>query len=299
MIGILCESMEWSDYALCENIAGMGIPAKLFDLEEDGNEDGILSCSLVVSRIFASAVFRGHEKSLGRMPGIIEMLRENGIPMINSGAAHFYEISKERSTGALAGSGFSVPKVYGVFSPGQTEGAAPIEYPCILKPDCGGRSNYTKIIRSEEELAGFMESAPDIAFLAEEYICPIYGFLTRVEVIGGSCALIVKRSVVENGLSAYHLGSEYMRYDDCSSSIKNTAVSAMDLLEIEVGSMDIIENKTGYYIIDVNSVSNVSEDNTEMFDFDLMKETAAYIVKRFGCRYNGLGLSRAQAAGRQ
>jgi ribosomal protein S6--L-glutamate ligase len=65
-----------------------------------------------------------------------------------------------------------------------------------------------------------------------------------------------------------------------SEEIKDTAVRAMDCLKIEAGSMDIIENKTGYYIIDVNSVSNASEDNTEMFGFDLMKETAAYAVKR-------------------
>ena len=281
MIGILYESKEWSDYALHRNIVSLGVPAILIDLQEDGNEDEILACRMVVSRIFASAVFRGHQKSLDRMPGIIGMLRENGIPMINTGAAHFYEISKERSTGALARSGFPVPKIYGVFSPEQIEGVASIEYPCILKPDCGGRSNYTKIIRNKQELAAFMDEAPDIAFIVEEYICPEYGYLTRIEVIGRCCILIVKRSVVKNGLSAYHLGSEYERYDNCCGSIKNVAVSAMDLLEIEAGSMDIIENETGFYIIDINSVSNVSEDNTEMFSLDLMKETADYIVGRY------------------
>ena len=44
---------------------------------------------------------------------------------------------------------------------------------------------------------------------------------------------------------------------------------------------DIIENHNGFYIIDINSVSNASEDNIEMFDFDLIKETAAHAVKRY------------------
>ena len=36
-----------------------------------------------------------------------------------------------------------------------------------------------------------------------------------------------------------------------------------------------------FSIIDVNAVSNVSEDNTEMFHFDLMKEIAQYIAQQY------------------
>lgn len=31
----------------------------------------------------------------------------------------------------------------------------------------------------------------------------------------------------------------------------------------------------------MNAVSNVSDDNTEMFRFDLMKETAGYIAQQY------------------
>lgn len=280
-IGILFESKEWSSYALHENIVKMGVPAKLIDLQADHNEDEILSCELIVNRIFASAVFRGHQESLSRMPGIIEALQSRNIPMINPYEAHFYEINKEQSTLALAAHGFTVPKVYGVFVPAAINQADVIQYPCVIKPNCGGRTHYTYIARNQDELACHMKSAPDIAFLAEEYIEPEYGYLTRIEVIDRSCKLIVKRSVTENGLSAYHLGSTYTAYSDCNGSIKSAAVRAMDLLQIEAGSMDIIENRNGFYMIDINSVSNASEDNTEMFHFDLMKETAAYAVQRY------------------
>lgn len=70
-IGILYESQEWSSFSLLDHIKNMGVMAKLIDLEEDGNEDEILSCDLIVNRIFASAAFRGHQKSLNRMPHII------------------------------------------------------------------------------------------------------------------------------------------------------------------------------------------------------------------------------------
>ena len=280
-VGILYESQEWSDFALRENIEGMGVPARLIDMEEDGNEGEMLSSSLVVSRVFASAVFRGHEKSLRRMPGVIGMLRENRIPMVNPYEAHFHEISKARSTGALARLGFPVPKVYGVYTPAGLAGAGSIGYPCVVKPDCGGRSNHTYILEDEGGLASCLRAMPDTAMIAEEYIRPVFGYVTRIEVIGRSCRLVLKRGVMENGLSAYRFGSEYAVYGDCSTDIKDAAVGAMDALRIEAGSLDIIENGKGFFIIDVNSVSNASEDNTEMFGFDLMKETAEYIAGKY------------------
>ena len=350
-VGILFESKEWSSYALEKHINDMGVAAKLIDMQEDFDLNELLSYNLIVNRVFASAVFRGHQKTLERMPEVIGLLKENDVPMINPYEAHFYEISKRHATETLAAHGFAVPLVYGVFTPSQVRSnrqhvyantpsiqnhrlapgirscgqheytkishtqshwlSSPIvasgqhecsktplapsrrlssplgadnqlefEYPCIVKPDCGGRTNYTFIVNSPEELIRCMENVPDIQFIAEEYIYPEYGFTTRIEVINRSCALILKRSVAENGLSAYHLGSTYAAYDDCSDNIKSTVVRAMDLLQIEVGSVDIIENQTGFYIIDINSVSNASEDNIEMFSFDLIKETAAYIVMK-------------------
>ncbi len=284
-IGILFESKEWSSFELERRIKELGVEAKLIDLQSEYADSQLMSeiicCDLIVNRVFASAVFRGNERSLELMPGIIHLLQKENIPMINPYEAHFYEISKECSTTKLAENGFWVPGVYGVFFPWQIQDKKDWQYPFILKPDCGGRTNYTFIINDEKELLSCVEHAPNIRFIAEEYIEPSYGFLTRIEVIGDACKLILKRSVADNGLSAYHLGSTYKRYDDCREEIKVVAVKAMELLKIETGSLDIIENERGFYIIDVNAVSNTSEDCTEVFGFDLMKETAEYIVKRY------------------
>lgn len=57
------------------------------------------------------------------------------------------------------------------------------------------------------------------------------------------------------------------------SRIQEVAIEAMSILDIRFGSLDIIESGSRFSIIDVNAVFNVSEDNTEMFHFDLMKET--------------------------
>lgn len=159
--------------------------------------------------------------------------------------------------------------------------SAGVNYPCVIKPNCGGRTTYTYIIHNEREFWDTLHQIPNIEMVVEEYIEPVHGFLTRVEVIGGECRLIVKRSVTEHGLSAYHLGSEYQDYSDCSWQIQEASVKAMRILGIQFGSLDIIESRSGFAIIDVNAVSNVSEDNTEMFHFDLMKETAQYIAQQY------------------
>ena len=169
-IGILFESGEWSDYALRDNIVAMGVPADLIDMQEDIDEGKLLSYKMIVSRVFASSVFRGHEKALAQMDAVIELLKQHRIPMLNTYEAHYYEISKSLQTATLAEHGFPVPKVYGVYTPDelrrcldaqqdQGQRAEPLRprahkattyptqerigYPCIVKPDCGGRTTYT------------------------------------------------------------------------------------------------------------------------------------------------------------
>ena len=304
------ESKEWSSHALRDYVAAMGVEARLIDMQKDVDLDDILSCRLILNRVFASAVFRGHQRALDQAEAVIGLLQKHGVPMINPAEAHYYETSKDRAAKKLAAHGFPVPKVYGVFLNGQmtdsagaegpeagsdrtgraeTErsegraepGSLKLEYPCVLKPDCGGRTTWTFIVNNDRELREHMAGAPAIRFIVEEYVRPEYGYVTRIEVIGGKCRLALKRGVAENGLSAYHLGSDYAAYRDLPGRIEDMAVKAMSLLSIEAGSLDIIENRSGAYIIDVNSVSNASEDNTEMFGFDLMKETAGYAVQRY------------------
>lgn len=288
-IKLIYESEEWSTFALQSRILEQGIPCQLVRMEDELQWEQFSDCQLVVNRVFASAQFRGHQKSLERMPELIQYLKEKQIPMLNPYQAHFYEVDKELSTRKLKAHGLPAPEVYGTFQNREGSGleavfsAMPfgINYPCIVKPNCGGRTTYTYIIHNEKELAETLPQIPDIEMIVEEYIEPVHGYLTRIEVIGGECRLIVKRSVTENGLSAYHLGSKYQDYPLCPRQIQEAAEKAMRILEIQFGSLDIIEGRDGFSMIDVNAVSNVSEDNTEMFHFDLMKETAQYIAQQY------------------
>ncbi len=287
MIGILFESDEWSDYKLAKEISAYGIDVTMLDLakgqiDKDEVSDAklfetALSCKILISRIFASAVFRGHAIAHKRFEQICTIAKASEIRFINPVSAHNFEISKFLAAEELTKAGIDVPTVYGIGIPDELN-PSQWEYPCIIKPNCGGRTTYTLLAHSRGEAEIFLANAPDFEFIVQEYIEPIYGFTTRMELVNKKCKLVVKRSVVDNGLSAYHLGSRYELYPDCPENVLSAAQRSGEILSIEFGSFDIIENTRGAFVIDSNSVSNVSEDNTEMFNMDLMAEYASEIA---------------------
>lgn len=149
----------------------------------------------------------------------------------------------------------------------------------MIKPVCSGRTVDTAIVQNEQEARNFLSQAPEREFIVQHYIAPERGFITRVEIIGrqgrpggearGGC----------NGLSAYRFGSTYELYPDISPEIVKDCETAAETLGFTFGSFDVIETEAGNFFIDANGVSNVSEDNTEMFGRDLMKEHAEEIAR--------------------
>lgn len=283
MIGLLYESGEWSDYKLAAELAEAGCAVRMIDMAHSSSEDALEAaeaCSLLVSRVFASAVFRGHAAAHKAMQRICRMAEDRGISMVNPPCAHFFEIDKRRAAQEMARAGIGTPRVQACGMPGELDPAR-WDYPCIIKPNCGGRTTCTSVARTVEQACAFLTSAPDIEFIVEDYIEPVRGFITRIELVDGACALIVKRSVVDGGLSAYHLGSRYELYPECPAAVRAEAVLAGSVLGIEFGSFDVIENGGRAFVIDANSVSNVSPDNTEMFDCDLMRVYAQAIAEKY------------------
>lgn len=293
MIGVLYESGEWSDYKLAAELAEAGLDVRMVDLALGEARDeraaavalgAALECDALVSRIFASAVFRGHGHVHQRMRELVAAAERKGIPLVNPAPAHFYEIDKRLAVEALLQAGLDAPRIQASGAPGKLDPAG-WDFPCIIKPNCGGRTTYTCLARTAEEARTFLAEAPDLEFLVEDYIEPERGFITRIELVDGACALAVKRSVVDGGLSAYHLGSTYELYRDLPASVRATAEAAGRALSIEFGSFDIIEAGGRAFVIDANSVSNVSPDNTATFGgFDLMREYARAIARRSAIR---------------
>ena len=326
MIGILYESDEWSDWKLgreLEAALAETSPAKvrMINMEDADAVKQALACDLLVSRVFASAAFRGHNQAHRTMEELIALVDSKGIPLINPGRAHRFEIDKRLATETLRAAGISAPAIVAWGTPaelnvelndcddsraaafnreetcGVSSSRAPEAetasrrgpqptpdqwpYPCIIKPNCGGRTTHTAVLRNPTDARVFLAKAPDLVFIVEPYIEAAGGFLTRVEVVDGRIALVVKRSVAASGLSSYHEGSTYELYPDCPAAVTSAVLEAARVLDIQFGSFDVIEAAEGNFIIDANSVSNVSEDCTELFDFDLMAAYAQALAARY------------------
>ena len=287
-IGVLYESDEWSDHKLAAepvtalaDACGEDAPTvTMIDMTRGDCVERALACGMLVSRVFASARFRGHDAALESMERLVNEVPARGIVMINEPRAHRYEVSKVASTRALAEAGLMTPAIIAF---GMPEGfdASAFAYPCVIKPDCGGRSTHTLLAHDGGEAMRFIAQAPEMPFVVQEYVEPEFGYVTRIEVVDDELPLIAKRSIGEGGLSSYHAGSTYELYPDCSDGVRDAALRAARALGIGFGSFDVIETRHGAYFIDANSVSNVSEDCTELFGFDLMRAHARGMARRY------------------
>ena len=337
VIGILYESDEWSDWklgreleaALAENALAEAVPAeansqtatresdaadnswrhvRMINMEDADAVEQARSCAMLVSRVFASAAFRGHQRSHRAMEDIIALAEAEGIPLINPGRAHHFEIDKRLATETLRNAGITAPAIIAWGTPAELgRAAADLDdsrsvalsreeaseawspraseaeiashrwarptpdqwtYPCIIKPNCGGRTTHTAVLRSPADARAFLSAAPNLVFIVEPYIEAAGGFLTRIEVVDSRIALVVK-------------GSTYELYPDCPAAVTDAVLEAARILDIQFGSFDVIEAAEGNFIIDANSVSNVSEDCTELFGFDLMAAYARALAARY------------------
>lgn len=282
-IGILYESVEWSNHQLALHLNNLGIKTELINLETDQiNIDSILKNKLIVNRIFPSSIYRGYKKSYKLAESLLRIIDDSKVPMINPYKAYRYDMSKLSSAYVLKNNGLPVPEIYGFFEKNINLEDYDIKYPCILKPDCGGRSKYTFIIKNKTELEEAIEKIPEVPFIIQKYINPDKEFTTRIEIIGNKIITVLKRYIGKGNLSGYHSGSKYEDYRDCPREILNASKEALKHLSIEMGSLDIIENKENeFYIIDVNGTSNFSEDNIEMLGFDPIELMAKYIKRKY------------------
>lgn len=282
-IGILYESIEWSNMHLCDLLHNAHIETELINLQREPiSLSRILNHDLLVNRLFPSAQYRSYQGAFAVAQTLLKLVKLHDIPMINPFTAYAFDCSKMYTYQVLKKAGLPVPKYYAYFCNSEQLCYKKIHFPCVLKPDCGGRSLYTYIVNDRNELESALKEKPStIPFIIQNYIQPKRGYTTRVEVIGESIVSIMKRYVGTNAISSYHAGSHFKAYGDCPESIRQASLQALDILSIQMGSLDIIE--TGdhtFCIIDVNATSNFSEDNVEILGFDPIEKMAEYIISQ-------------------
>lgn len=257
-IAIIYESEEWSNIYLRDYLITKGFDVMFINFEEAVFDAAFFSSiELIVNRIFPSSYFRGHIKTYFKGIDFLRNLNEKGIPMINSFEALMYDFDKQLICKTLRVNNINTPEIY---CSNRDFSVDKIKFPCIVKPNRGGRSTYTGKVDNSVELYEFLKTLPAIDFIFQEYIESIDNYTLRIEVINGEVFSAVKRSMDEKGISSYHRGSVYENIKKLDKHIETLVIDTLNILNIKMGGIDVIVNNNDTpYIIDVNATSNFSK----------------------------------------
>jgi len=285
-IGILYESGEWSNLTISEILHSKGISNQLIDVSE-------LTCSihenfnhrLYWNRIFPSAEMRNNHLYLPIADNFLSCLKELKTPLINSYRAYYYDFNKLPVYILLNDKGFNVPLTIGVNSFKDFKNALKTTgIPALLKRNRGGRAWNLKFIRNEKDIGSHNNLFPLSTdfWLVQQYVPLKYDFVTRIEIVGESVLCVLKRFLGAGGISSYSKDSSLEIYSGISDTIINDSKKALRLLDIEMGSLDIIESSDGKnYIIDVNATTNFTPDYCDMLGFNPLDCMCDYIAERY------------------
>lgn len=280
-IGILYESMEWSNFHLAELINNRDVECLLIDMQKVRSRDR-QGCRLYVNRVFPSAAMRNHYAAINNTQQFLKDLADSAVPVINDKQVFSYDCSKNLYYEEITRHCLAVPE-WALFS----EDTLPILqnwdcFPAIIKPDCGGRSYQTTIIRNKTDLINWKPAIRNYRWIIQQYVAPKDEFIIRVEVIGEEIIGVFKRFVGQQDISSYSRGSRYVIYPDCKPGILQQAVDVMRLLNMDMGGIDFIEDTTGVsHLIDINPSSNFTPDLNYLYGFDPIDKMADYILEKY------------------
>ncbi|MFC1896022.1 RimK family alpha-L-glutamate ligase [Thermodesulfobacteriota bacterium] len=281
-IGILYESDEWSNIQLRDMIRKKGVACHLFFMENIDNP-GKFPCKLYVNRVFPSSRMRHHHYSIRNTLSFLAEIDTLKMTVINSLEAFRFDCSKDRYYNILAQNGIRIPHWLTIESNDvSNHDQNRTQFPAIIKPDCGGRSYQAEFVRSYQEIEECLSKQKASKWIIQDFIEPMSGFTTRVEIVGGTIIAVLKRYVGHQEISSYSRNSRYEEYPSCSEHLLEASLRILEILNIEMGGIDFIEGKDGhYYLIDVNSTSNFSEDLIPLYGFDPIEKMADYIVSKY------------------
>ena len=279
-IGIFYETDNWCNHQLFFNLQNMKINTYMLQLDKGMfHYNQFESLSLIVNRIFPSAHLRGYNNTNLAGGNLLKAAFDQGIQIVNPYETFIYDQSKFALWNFLKKDSFRIPEL--IYMTNNHEGieVEKDQYPVILKPDQGGCSEGVHIVKNSDELKSIIKKLPNVPYMVQEYIEPDKDYTIRVEVVDNKIMAVFKRSISSSGISSHHRGSIYEIYNNYPPIIETIALSICYLLKIGMGGIDFVERGNKFYVIDVNSTSNFSEDKVNLLGFDPTLKMAEYIKK--------------------
>ncbi len=282
-IGLIFDSDEWSNREIIrfinkKNVLCDAIPAETVCLPADRSAN----YKMFVNRVFSSAPFRGKQSSISLMESFYSW---SPVPVFPDYGSFRYDVDKLSVLADLKKHGINVPDSIAV--DGVNIKKAALEwnhFPCIIKPNCGGRSFNVHIIKNREELNGLTGKFTNQHnfYIIQEYIPLPENYTIRTELIGGEKLFTLKRYTGSENISSYSRGSKLELYNNCPSSLMEFSRNILQVLNIPLAGLDIIETKKDkYVVIDVNVSTNFTEDYIKLVGFNPLEPVADMIIRKY------------------
>lgn len=148
--------------------------------------------AVVLNRMSPSAWGRGRASAIAYTSELLDRLEADGATVLNGSEAWRIEISKARQLALLARLGLPAPRARVVRDgPGAVAAARHLRFPVVTKPNVGGSGAGIHRFDALEDLEdavrlGTFDLGPGGVGLVQEFIPARGGYITRVEVLGGS-----------------------------------------------------------------------------------------------------------------
>ncbi len=190
-IFVIHENSEWLP-PFAEALDAEGVPWEDWSLVEGSLDLGAAPPEGVFySRMSASSHTRGHVASKDYTRSVLSWLESHGRLVINGRRVVELEMSKVDQHAALRAFGFDVPRTVAVIGRGLLkEKARAMALPFITKHNQGGKGLGVRRFDSLEDFDDYVdgpdyEHPVDGITLLQEYLHPVGGYITRVEIVGG------------------------------------------------------------------------------------------------------------------
>jgi glutathione synthase/RimK-type ligase-like ATP-grasp enzyme len=291
-LAILYEHPEWFRPLFAElRRRGIGFTewkadSLVYDLDE--NEFP----GLVLNRMSPSAASRGHGHGQFAVRDVLAFLESRRIAVVNGASAYEYEISKVRQRELFRRVGARTPRTRVVNHRSLLTAAAEgLQFPVLVKPNCGGAGMSIRRFDNAAELAAAADSVDlgcDHTAHVQEFIATRDGSCYRVEVLDGEVLYCVR---IQREGSGFNLCPA----DICSSAAKPVftrceplpeaaaiAVSVARLGKLDVCGVEyMVDHRTGEPVFyDLNALSNFVANAAEILPFDPTARFVDYLERR-------------------
>lgn len=283
-IYILHENQSWVD-PLISFLNEIGAPYENWFLNDAHLDlNSIPPEGIFYNRMSASSHTRNHRFSIELAESILGWLELHNRRVINDRRALTLEVRKTDQLLALRKYGFDAPYSIMANNPASLLQAAKNlrQTPFIVKPNRGGKGLgvklYTTLAQLEQDIASQqLPETLDGVWIAQQYVKPVDGRITRVELIGGKFYYAVSVDTA-NGFElcpadACNIGDAFCPADQAQetenadekfqvlSPYQNPDISRYEdffkAVGIEIGAMEYALGEDGKrYIYDINTNTN-------------------------------------------